>query len=187
MAGDPVSGAGHIDGLGEIYSFVPGDKRLYCSSGPFQMATGDTQEVIVALITGLGADRLSSISVMKHNAKWAIYTAKGNFDIEPEEPVIPTTEPILQDYHLFQNYPNPLRSGTNISYDLPVQRYVKLAIYNLLGQEVKTLVNEIQNPGSYSYKCDGKNSFGQRIPNGVYFYKIEAGAVILTKKLMVLE
>jgi hypothetical protein len=187
LAGDPVYGVGHIDGLGEDYSFVAGDKRLYCSSGPFQMAPGDTQEVIIALVVGLGSDRLSSISKMKFTAEWARSIASWNYDIGTEklEPLI--EGPIPQNYHLCQNFPNPLQTGTNIQYDLPAQRFVNLSIYNLLGQKVKTLVEEIQNPKIYSYSWNGKNSFGQRVPNGMYFYRLEAGAVVLTKKLMIVE
>jgi hypothetical protein len=187
MAGDPVAKTGHIDGLGEEYSYMPGDRRFLCSSGPFQMVPGDTQEVIIAIVCGLGTDRLSSISVMKYNARWAQIIAAQNFDIRLEEQVKSIEQPIPQNYHLSQNYPNPFRTSTNIRYELPSQRFVNLSIYNLLGQKVKTLVEEIQNPSSYSYQWDGKDSFGQRVSNGVYFFKLEAGAVILTKKLMVLE
>jgi len=75
FAGDPIVGTGYIDGLSEKsvhmgnfmeeYSFAPGDRRMLCVSGPFQMAPEDTQEVVIALVCGLGADRLSSISAMK--------------------------------------------------------------------------------------------------------------------------
>ena len=150
MAGDPVSGVGHIDGLGEEYSYMPGDRRFLCSSGPFQIAPSDTQEVIIAIVCGLGTDRLSSISVMKHNVRWAQMVASWNFDIGLEEQVKSIEEPILQNYHLSQNYPNPFRTSTNIRYELPAQRFVNLSIYNLLGQKVKTLVDEIQNHKSYS-------------------------------------
>ena len=71
LAGDPVTGTVHIDGQGEDWSLTPGDRRILCNTGPFRMAPGDTQEIVVALICGLGADRLSSISVMKYNDRFA--------------------------------------------------------------------------------------------------------------------
>ena len=65
-------GAGALpDGLGEDWSYIPGDRRLMCFTGPLVMAPRDTQEVVTALVCGLGADRLSSISVMKFNNRFA--------------------------------------------------------------------------------------------------------------------
>ena len=71
LSGDPVAGTGLLDGLGTYWSFAPGDRRMNCSTGPFTLAPGDTQEVVVALVCGLGADRLSSISMMKYNDRFA--------------------------------------------------------------------------------------------------------------------
>lgn len=67
LAGDPVAGAGFIDGLGTVsyYSLGPGDRRMTMSSGPLRFAPGDTQEVVVAVVAGLGADRLSSLVAMR--------------------------------------------------------------------------------------------------------------------------
>lgn len=69
LSGDPVRGTGFIDGLGTPFSFAPGDRRIVLNSGPFVLAPGDTQEVVVGVVAGLGGDRLSSISVMKANDK----------------------------------------------------------------------------------------------------------------------
>ena len=68
LSGDPITGKGFLDGLGEAYSFAPGDRRLMISSGPFCMAPGDTQEVIIGVVCGMGADNISSVAVMKFNA-----------------------------------------------------------------------------------------------------------------------
>lgn len=71
LSGDPVNGSGWIDGLGQQYSFVLGDQRAVPAVGPFSLAPSDTQEVVTSIIGGLGADRLSSISVMKTAARTA--------------------------------------------------------------------------------------------------------------------
>lgn len=94
LAGDPVAGTGHIDGQGTDYSFVPGDRRLLVITGPFQMAPGDTQEVVVAFVAGLGADRLSSISVMKFNDRFAQNTYDALFQVPsaPPAPRVNVTE-----------------------------------------------------------------------------------------------
>lgn len=88
LAGDPVAGIGHIDGQGQNYSFVPGDRRLLCITGPFTLDPGETQEVVVALVCGLGADRLSSVSVMKFNDRFAQNTYDALFQV-PNAPAPP--------------------------------------------------------------------------------------------------
>jgi hypothetical protein len=69
LSGDPVAGTGWLDGRGDAAnsSFAPGDRRILLNTGPFTMAPGDTQEVYVGLVVGLGGDRLSSVAVMKAN------------------------------------------------------------------------------------------------------------------------
>lgn len=88
LAGNPVTGDGHVDGQGFDYSFVSGDRRLLVITGPFSMAPGDTQEVVVALVAGLGSDRLSSVSVMKFNDRFAQNTYDALFQV-PKAPAPP--------------------------------------------------------------------------------------------------
>ncbi len=90
--------------------------------------------------------------------------------------VIPTT------YALDQNYPNPFNPATIITYDIPATSNVTLKIYNILGQEVRTLVNETQNPGRYTARFDAS-----RLSSGVYFYSLQAGKFTQVKKMMVLK
>ena len=89
-SGDPVAGTGFIDGLGTSYSFAPGDVKLFASTGPSRLAPGDTVELAVAVTVGLGADRLSSISLMKKNVATAreSYQALFQFARAPEEPSV---------------------------------------------------------------------------------------------------
>ncbi len=89
LAGDPVTRTGNIDGLGPEYSLPPGDRRIVLCSGPFRLALGDTQEVVVGTVAGLGSDRLSSISVMKFNDKFVQNTYNALFAV-PKPPPIPT-------------------------------------------------------------------------------------------------
>jgi hypothetical protein len=88
LAGDPVKKTGHIDGLGTSYSFVPGDRRILAITGPFKMAPGDTQEVVVAGVVGLGSDRLSSVAVLKFNDRFAQATYNALFQV-PRPPTAP--------------------------------------------------------------------------------------------------
>ncbi len=88
---------------------------------------------------------------------------------------------------LEQNYPNPFNPETRINYQIASSGRVNLIIYNLLGEEVKTLVNKDQSTGKYSITWDGKNNYNLMLPSGVYFYRLEAGNTVLTKKLVLLK
>jgi hypothetical protein len=89
---------------------------------------------------------------------------------------------IPQKFALYQNYPNPFNPSTTISYDLPERSRVKLSVYNLLGQEVATLVNTEQEPGRYNVKFDASG-----LPSGIYFYRLEAGRFIEQKKMILIK
>jgi carboxyl-terminal processing protease len=82
-------------------------------------------------------------------------------------------------FSLSQNYPNPFNPSTVISYQLPVYSHVTLKVFDLLGREVATLVNEEKRAGSYEVTFNGKN-----LSSGVYFYRLQAGEFVQTKKLI---
>lgn len=91
LSGDPVAGTGFLDGQGTQYSLAPGDRRIVLSSGPFQLAPGDTQELVVAYVGGLGADRISSVAVMKFNDRFAQNTYDALFQV-PNAPAPPNVK-----------------------------------------------------------------------------------------------
>ncbi|RMD88548.1 MAG: DUF5123 domain-containing protein [Calditrichaeota bacterium] len=74
---------------------------------------------------------------------------------------------------LHQNYPNPFNPETKIKYEIPFVAHVKLSIYNLIGQQIKVLVDQIQETGAHSISWNGKNQKGEIVPSGVYFYRLE--------------
>jgi hypothetical protein len=85
-------------------------------------------------------------------------------------------------FALKQNYPNPFNPATRIEYELPTDAFVSLKVYNLLGQEVATLVNESKRAGTYlaDWNADG-------LPSGMYFYKMQAGAFNATRRMMLVR
>jgi hypothetical protein len=83
---------------------------------------------------------------------------------------------------LGQNYPNPFNPVTKINYDIPKTAAVKLTVYDLLGREVKTLINELKNPGRYEVTFDGSN-----LSSGVYFYRINADAFSDIRKMVLIK
>ena len=98
-----------------------------------------------------------------------------------EVPVLPV------QITLHQNYPNPFNPTTTLRYDLPERAYVVLTIYDILGREVRNLIDGIEQPGFKSVVWDGKNEYGQPVSAGVYLYRIKAGKYSQTKKMGLLK
>ncbi len=98
-----------------------------------------------------------------------------------QEAEIPT------EFALGQNYPNPFNPATMINFSLPLEVYVSIKIYDMLGREVKTLLAEIKESGFYSIKWNGDNGNGEVVAAGSYIYRITAGSFIQTKKMIFLK
>jgi hypothetical protein len=94
---------------------------------------------------------------------------------------------IPDGYNLVQNYPNPFNPTTKIDYGLPEASNVRLIIYDILGREVTTLVNGVQEPGYKSITWNGTNAFGKNVGAGMYFYLIQAGEFRQAKKMVLLK
>lgn len=120
----------------------------------------------------LSADNAGNIELAKSSAE-ATTLLTG---IDGIEQTIPA------DYRLYQNYPNPFNPVTVIRYELPVQSHVTLRIYNVLGQEVATLVDEVQVAGNTLVRWDARG-----VPSGVYFYRIQTDRFVQTKKLVLIR
>jgi 5'-nucleotidase/UDP-sugar diphosphatase len=96
-------------------------------------------------------------------------------------------------FELYQNYPNPFNPSTEIRYALPKESAVTLRVFNAIGQEIATLVDGIQATGTVAVRWDGKNSRGQPVGGGLYFYRMEArptsggSAFVLVKKMIFLK
>jgi len=89
----------------------------------------------------------------------------------------------IEDFELLQNYPNPFNPTTTISYSTPQPGFVELKIYDALGREIQTLVNEFQQAGRYSFDFDAS-----RLSNGVYFYQLKVGSRYSeTKKMLYMK
>ena len=97
-------------------------------------------------------------------------------------------------FSLEQNYPNPFNPETRIAYDLPSLSDVKLTFYNVSGQEIAVLMDGIQPEGAGEVVWDGRNSHGESLPSGVYFYRIDARdaagtgeAFTMTRRMLLLK
>jgi len=132
-----------------------------------------------------GTAGISSFHFIDNNTGWCAgygyilkTTNSGNFITG----LIKNEELIPDIYGLSQNYPNPFNPVTNIKFDIPKSGLVKITVYDLLGREVATLVNEQMQPGSYNVDWDASN-----YPSGVYFYKLETEKFSESKKMVLVK
>jgi hypothetical protein len=115
----------------------------------------------------------------------------GYFEIEYKlrSPVFVREEqnPTPQVFKLFQNYPNPFNPSTTIQYQLKVSSKVELSVYNLLGQQIRKLVNSSQPAGNYQMEWDGMDETGKAVASGVYIYRIKMGNVQQSRRMILLR
>jgi hypothetical protein len=145
-------GEGIATGI-QPHTFLTGNRRNYCTVPPFVFRAQDAYVVHC----GADIDRVTGV-----------------------EPIVSSQIP--KAYNLEQNYPNPFNPVTKINFDLPKSGFVTLKVYDILGQEVVTLVNETKNSGSYIVDFDGSS-----ISSGMYFYKLESNGFVATKKMMLIK
>jgi hypothetical protein len=183
ISGDPVAKTGWYLGDGWPGGPMPHDMRYHAPSGPFNMAPNDTQEVVIAILIKKGTDNLNSITELKNYATQIQHWYDNDFvtSIQQEDLTIPL------EYSLSQNYPNPFNPTTKIKYSIPsnVKREMSnilLKVYDVLGNEVATLINEEKPAGSYEVEFNGS-----KMSSGVYFYQIKAGNFIDTKKMVLMK
>ena len=89
---------------------------------------------------------------------------------------------VPENYELSQNYPNPFNPVTHLEFGISNLGFVSLKVFDILGKEVKTLVNEIKPAGIYRVEFDGSN-----FASGIYFYKLEVGSFTQTKRMLLLK
>ncbi|KAA3630979.1 MAG: T9SS C-terminal target domain-containing protein [Calditrichaeota bacterium] len=112
-----------------------------------------------------------------------IYLSNGSpLDVEDEQGAL-----LPYRFELSQNYPNPFNPVTTIEYSLPRRSHVMIEIYNVLGQKVRTLVNREESAGLYTITWNGKDSGGEAVSTGMYFYRFQADDHIETKKMLLLK
>ncbi|MBK8984264.1 MAG: T9SS type A sorting domain-containing protein [Ignavibacteria bacterium] len=168
--------AARVSGTNGYYTFVYDDEgSLFWSNSfidpndtsfiPNKILTDNNENIYISG-TGYGITIGSSIQLVKYS----ILTSNSDININPEK------------FSLSQNYPNPFNPKTVISYELRVTSFAKLKVYDVLGNEVASLVYDKQNAGYYSVEFDGRG-----FASGVYFYKLEAGEFSETKRMVLLK
>lgn len=109
------------------------------------------------------------------------FVASGITSLEDEFNSVP------KGFEVAQNYPNPFNPTTNIRFSLPEQGFVSITIYNILGQEVKSLINKDFNSGTFTVQWNGDDNFGTRVSSGTYIYRVVSGSFVETKKMVLIK
>ena len=139
---------------------------------------GDTQRIVLCQLIARGNSNLNSVTKLKELSDIARNFYNTNFTIG----VKTLSTEIPASYSLEQNYPNPFNSMTKIQFQVQSSKFVKLIVYDLLGKEVRTLVNEYKDAGSYIVSFDGSE-----LSSGIYFYKMRAGDFVRVRRMVLIK
>ncbi|MEI7484324.1 MAG: T9SS type A sorting domain-containing protein [Ignavibacteriota bacterium] len=159
---------------------APGDRRYILGMGKdnFTMNPGDSQSIVVIQLIARGSNNLNSVTLLKQLSDIA-----ANYTVGVNQ--IGTTVP--GNFSLSQNYPNPFNPETRIKFAIPSIRnlnsnVVILRVFDMLGKEIATLVNDRLSPGVYEVAFDGN-----KLSSGMYFYKLQMGEYSDTKRMVLLK
>jgi hypothetical protein len=158
---------------------TPADRRFLLGFGKdnFTMNPGDSQTIVIAQMIARGTSNVNSVTKLKQLAD---LVANYTVGIKPISSFVPNI------YSLYQNYPNPFNPVTKIKFDVGRIResssLVTLKIYDVMGREIETLVNEQLQQGTYEASFDGS-----KLTSGVYFYKLVTSGFTETKKMVLLK
>ena len=129
------------------------------------------------------------VSSKDEKGNYSSYSREGKFKISSVTGIGDETfSSLIPDkFEVSQNYPNPFNPSTTIKFGLPEAAFVSIKIYNILGQEVKTLLNAERSAGTYTLQWNGDNNFGHQVTSGTYIYRVVAGNNVVTKKMILLK
>ncbi len=115
------------------------------------------------------------------------YSGTGQFKVNSSVTAVEEKEVIPTQFELSQNYPNPFNPSTRIAYALPQNSYVSIKVYDMLGREVKALVNNEMSAGNHSVDWNGDGNNGTKAASGTYVYRITAGNFVAVKKMILIK
>lgn len=154
----------------EVTQAGPFDISMVIAAGPYDIYSGESVDVAFVIAADTTLEGVAASVIAARNKYRDLITS-----VEDE-----TTIPEV--YSLAQNYPNPFNPSTVIKYNIAEAANVKIKVFDILGREVRTLVNTYQQPGSYNVDFNGSG-----LSSGMYFYSIEAGSFSDVKKMMMIK
>jgi len=171
------------------YRNVNVEETLALSISEFELAARDSQVVTLTIMP----DRLEPSTTFYSPVLYV------NSERDPNQNefrkglrfkiVDPTSikDEISYEYHLAQNFPNPFNPSTKISFSIPQADQVRIVIYNILGNKIDEIINEFVPGGVHEVEWTGKNSEGEDVSSGVYFYSLVSGDIRIVKKMFLIK
>lgn len=187
----PITG-----GWGSDFEFIPGDpSKIWFTNMNTLFYSADTGKTWNHKPLPYSQAKLRDIEFINAKIGWVISdgslflkSISGGLVVGVER-----VELMPNEFHLHQNYPNPFNPETSISYQISAVSHVTLKVYDVLGREVATLVNEVQQPGIHNVKFTINNkhfslsTHYSTLATGIYFYRLQAGDFVQTKKMVLLR
>ncbi|MCI0552868.1 MAG: DUF5050 domain-containing protein, partial [Anaerolineae bacterium] len=156
--------------------------KMYWTNGgvddKIQRANLDGSAVQDLVTTGLDSPRGIALGI---ESQRSILRSSGQIATRQSVSKVPTKSA------LYQNHPNPFNPTTSIGFNLPEASKVKLAIYDINGREVRTLVNESQSAGEQRVVWDGLDQLGRKVISGIYIYRIQTGEYVQSRKMLLIR
>ena len=170
------------DTTGTLDTIYASDVRNLISTGRdnFTVHPGQKKTLYLAQLIARGTSNLNSVTKLKEYSD-LIYNIFQN-NIKPFETSISPTTVLPERFQLGQNYPNPFNPVTTIAYDLPINTYVDIRLYDITGKEIQRLVNERQTAGTYKITFDASE-----LPSGIYFYRMATPTFTESKKMVLVK
>jgi hypothetical protein len=173
---DSSSGSAYFfeeDGSGwtQVFKMIPADIDSAAEFGR-DVALSST-DALVGSLFATGANARSGAAYVYNDI---------TLDVDDQRPQF-----VPDAFKLQQNYPNPFNPSTLITFQLDETDRVELTVHNLIGQQIRSLLNGRQAPGSYSVQWDGKNEKGEDVAAGIYLYRLESGEKVQTRKMVLMK
>lgn len=169
-SGDPIMATGWRNNY-------PTDQRMMITCGPFKMEKNKSNEILVAYTVGRSTSALGSITEVKKNYELIKSTYDNGLVSNETDKLL-----IAKSCNLLQNYPNPFNPTTTIKFNMVSRGFASLKVYDIIGREVKCLVNGVREKGLNEVKFDATY-----LSSGIYFYRFETGNFTETKKMLLVK
>ncbi|MCF8242028.1 MAG: T9SS type A sorting domain-containing protein [Melioribacteraceae bacterium] len=196
MPGSPANGINILSNSAELSWILPTQSE---SALTYELEFADNAELTdaqsysdisspVQMIDGLEDGKTYYWRVRSKNSDgdYSLYSDVTSFGVG-EVTSVKREDAVAEKYVLSQNFPNPFNPTTNIKFSIPEAGLVSLKIFNILGQEIRTLVSDVKESGSYQVTWNGKDDHGNSVSTGIYLYKIQANDYSATKKMLLIK